>query len=175
VSNHRTGLDTVALHQALEGRSLAMGGVAGWPVIGRFARAQGTLFVDRGSGGSRVAAIRGVRAVLEQGTNVFVFPEGMMFPGDEVRPFFRGAFAAAVGRPVLCVGLAWPPGIEYLHDEPMPIHLFRLLWRVRIPVCCAIGEPFVASEDAAATAREAQRRTLALVARARAEFDARPR
>ncbi len=170
VANHRTGLDTVVLHQALEGRSLAMDGVATWPLFNRLARAQGTLFVNRGSAGSRVAAIRGLRATLQQGHNVMVFPEGMMFPGDAVRPYFGGAFAAAKGYPVLCVGLAWPFGIEYLHDEPMPI---RLLWRVRIPVCSVIGEPFVAGDDPRATAAEAQRRTTALVERARAEFDAR--
>ncbi len=173
VSNHRCGLDTVVLHQALVGRSLAMDGVATWPIFSRLARSQGTLFVDRGSAGSRVAAIRSVRTALQQGDNVMVFPEGMMFPGDEVRPYFGGAFSAARGYRVLCVGLAWPFGIEYLHDEPMPIHLFRLLWRVRIPVCSAIGEPFVAGDDPRATAAEAHRRTTALVELARAEFDAR--
>ncbi len=171
VSNHRSGLDTLVIRQILSGRSLAKSRVANWPLFGALFRAGGTVFVDRANAGSRVAAIRSITTALDEGANVIVFPEGMTVAGDEVRPFFRGAFHAARGRRVLCLGLAFPPGTEFTREEPMPVYLWKLLWRGSLPVAIAIGEPYQNPRDPAEAALTARRRTVALVARARHTLD----
>ncbi len=171
VANHRTGLDTAIVESFVDARSLSKDRVLGWPVFGRIARARGTLFVNRERAGSRVAALRGIASALEGGASVIVFPEGMTRAGDEVGPFQHGSFAAARGRQVLCMGLAYPAGFEYLRKETMPMHLWKLLWRGWIPVSIAIGEPFIPSVDSRATAEEARRRTTVLVDAARAALE----
>ena len=173
VANHRSGLDTLVVRQFLHGRSLAKSRVATWPVLGAIVRSHGTVFVDRSGAGSRVAAIRGIRTALAEGDNVIVFPEGMTAAGDDVHPFFRGAFAAARGYPVLCVGIAMPTGTEYIREEPMPMHLWKLLWRTRLRVGVAVGEVYQGPDDSAAAAVEARRRTTVLVSKARCALESR--
>ncbi len=173
VANHRTGMDTAVIENLVNARSLSKDRVSRWPLFGRLARARGTVFLNKEGAGSRVSAVRSIGAALDGGASVIVFPEGVIEPGDEVRPFHRGAFAAARGRQVVCIGLAYPPSFEWLKKEPMPVHLWSLLWRGRIPVGVAIGEPFVVPPQSREAAREAHRRTSALVVVARDALNAR--
>jgi 1-acyl-sn-glycerol-3-phosphate acyltransferase len=172
VANHRTGMDSAVVENMVDAVSLAKARIASWPLFGRLASARGTMFLNKEGAGSRVSAMRSIRSALSEGNNVLVFPEGVIQPGDEVGPFHRGSFAAARDCHVLCIGLAYPPDVEWLKQEPMPMHLWKLLWRGHIPVGVAVGEPVPILSDSLAAADDARRRTSALVAKARAALEA---
>ena len=142
VSNHRTPLDIVALMWLFDGHFLANHKTRTAPVVGTAAIRMGTIFVDRDDRRSGAQAIRAMRRALEDKQSIIIFPEGTTYGGDEVRPFKGGAFLAAKGvdLDVLPVGLAYPPGTEYV-DESLGSHAKRFLSRRRTPVWIAIGEP----------------------------------
>jgi len=170
VVNHRTGLDVIALDALLDLRVLAHAGVGRWPLVGRMARAAGTIFVDRGAGGSRAAALRSIAAALTAGQAVLVFPEGTTYAGDEVRRFSSGVFAAARGHFVLPVGMAVTPGAEFTEDS-FAAHLWRLLRERTTVFTFAIGEPYECPEIPEDAAPDARQRVEALVHQARRAFE----
>jgi 1-acyl-sn-glycerol-3-phosphate acyltransferase len=142
VSNHRSPLDILLMLRLFGGVVLSRSDLANWPVLGLAARRAETIFVDRADTVSGVLAVRALRDRLEKGRTVIVFPEGTTLAGDEVRVFQQGAFAAARGLPVeiVAVGIAYPPGSEYL-DETFVEHMTRMARRPRTRVALAIGAP----------------------------------
>jgi 1-acyl-sn-glycerol-3-phosphate acyltransferase len=142
ISNHRSPVDILLLLHRFGGVVLSRSDLAQWPFIGPAAQRADTIFVDREDALSGVVAIRALRARLEKQRTVIVFPEGTTPAGDEVRPFQQGAFAAAHGLPVeiVPVGIAYPPGSEFLEDSFVD-HMHRMAKRKRTPVCCVIGAP----------------------------------
>lgn len=173
VSNHRSMLDILLMARLFQGHILARGDMAAWPVLGEFARAAGTLFVDRADGSSRAVAIRRIRERLLAGRTVVVFPEGTTFEGDEVRPFHGGAFLAAQRSrsQVQPVGIAYQSGDAIFGDESFGAHLRRLTAAGRIAVAVCVGEPLSADSRRAEALRDRTRAAVqALVQRARARF-----
>jgi 1-acyl-sn-glycerol-3-phosphate acyltransferase len=142
ISNHRTALDIPLLLAHFGGSVLSRADVADWPLLGTCAKRARTIFVEREEKSSRLAALRGIRAELERGRTVSVFPEGGTFEGDEVRPFFPASIAAMKGidGEIVPVGLAIPPGLEYVVD-PFLDHVKAIAGAARIRVGMAIGAP----------------------------------
>jgi len=142
VSNHRSPVDILLLLHRFGGVVLSRADLAQWPFIGPAAERADTIFVDRADALSGVVAIRALRARLEKQRTVIVFPEGTTPAGDEVLPFQQGAFAAAHGLPVeiVPVGIAYPPGSEFLEDSFLE-HMQRMAKRKRTPVYCVVGQP----------------------------------
>jgi lyso-ornithine lipid O-acyltransferase len=80
------------------------------PVIGWISQMVGTVYVERGGGGSAEKAAKGMAKGFRDGLPVVFFPEGGTFIGDEpVMPFRSGLLAEALdaGAPV------WPGFIRY--------------------------------------------------------------
>ncbi|MGE0789064.1 MAG: lysophospholipid acyltransferase family protein [Sandaracinaceae bacterium] len=142
VANHRSPLDILLCVHLVGGVVLSHDGVKRIPVIGDAAEYTDTIFVDRKDERSGATAIRALRRALKENRNIIVFPEGSTFQGDEVRPFKRGAFAAARGLDVTVVplGIAYEPGAEF-KNESFREHLLRMCARPRTPVQVTIGEP----------------------------------
>ncbi|MEC7518313.1 MAG: lysophospholipid acyltransferase family protein [Myxococcota bacterium] len=143
VANHRSPLDILVAIHLVGGVVLSHHGVREIPVVGTAAVATDTIFVDRDDRRSGARAIRSMRRALVEGRNLIVFPEGTTYPGDEVRPFLRGAFAAARGLDlvrVLPLGLAYRPGDEF-YEESFGDHFGRMARRRRTPIWAAVGEP----------------------------------
>ena len=171
VANHRTAADIPLLFGMFGGRILSRADVAQWPLVGHLAAQAGTLFVDRSDGSSGAAAIRMIRRALRDGNTVILFPEGGTFPGDEVRPFFAGAFAAArgTGASVTCVGFAYPEGLEWWKQTPLD-HFRVLTAAPRIPVGIAVGSPRALAGKADAEAERLRDEVQALVQTARSRL-----
>jgi len=169
VANHRAALDIGILLHEVGGAFLSRADLAEWPVVGRLAREADTIFVDRDDQRSGARAIRAMRRQLKAGGSVMIFPEGATFAGDEVRPFKAGAFIAARGLDVeiVPVGLAYPPGTEYV-DVSFGSHVEALARRRRTPVGVALGTPFLAQGRSATLAKEAHAAVQSLVLDARA-------
>lgn len=171
IANHRSAYDIVILYALFGGSMLSRAEVAGWPIFGHAARRSRTIFVDRASPRSGFKAIRSIREALQRGRTVTVFPEGTTFPGDKLRPFAAGAFAAARGLDVdvIPVGLAYPFGTEYVEDT-MLAHLANLTGRRGVPVGVAVGAPRRPDGRPEQLLRACEAEVAALIARARAQL-----
>jgi 1-acyl-sn-glycerol-3-phosphate acyltransferase len=169
ISNHRTAIDIPLLLTHFGGSVLSRADLETWPLLGLAAQKAQTIFVDRESKYSGAAAIRSIRAQLQRGRTICVFPEGTTFAGDEVRPFNAGAFAACRGLDVefVPVGLAYPPGCEYV-DDSFLAHAQQVGTRRRTPVAMAVGQPLRLSGRTTALAQQLHERVQSLVNEARA-------
>jgi 1-acyl-sn-glycerol-3-phosphate acyltransferase len=86
------------------------------PVLGWFVRMAGTVFVDRGRGGSAQKARGEMEDAFKDGLPVVFFPEGTTSNGEQVLEFHSGLLAQA-----LEVGMAVTPAyMRYRFDEPNP-------------------------------------------------------
>lgn len=119
VANHCSWLDILVLGRIFNTAFVSKAEVGKWPLVGSFARAGGTLFLDRGQGktGQTSAAIR---SMLESGRSVLFFPEGTTTPDPDPKRFHARLFAAAIegSHPVLPVSLRYcddttPPGMHH--------------------------------------------------------------
>ncbi len=86
-SNHLSYLDIPVYAAAVPCVFVAKAEVARWPLIGFFARAAGTIFIDRGSRASTEEVARRIMAVLDAGIPVLLFPEGTSTDGSVVLRF----------------------------------------------------------------------------------------
>ncbi len=172
VANHRSALDIPILLTEFGGSVLARGDMQSWPLLGLAAQKAQTIFVDRESSHSGAQAIRAIHEQLERGRTITVFPEGTTFAGDEVRPFNAGAFVACrrLDVELVPVGLAYPPGFEYVEDGFLD-HAKALAARPRTPVVMVIGESRAPVGKTADLAESLRADVQALVHRARAELD----
>jgi 1-acyl-sn-glycerol-3-phosphate acyltransferase len=169
VSNHRSALDIPLLLTHFGGSALSRADLEHWPLLGLAAQKAQTIFVDRESKQSGATAIRQIRAQLQRGRTINVFPEGTVFAGDEVRPFNAGAFAACRGLDVeyVAVGVAYPPGCEWVQDGFVE-HASAIGERPRTTIAMAVGEPLRLTGRTPVIVEQLHARVQALVHEARA-------
>lgn len=131
VSNHTSWLDIPSLGGTLLACFVAKAEVATWPVVQTIARLGRTVFVSRRA--SEIGRERDdMRARLQGGDNLLLFPEGTSSDGARVLPF-RSAFFA-----VSELTQGQPPLIQ-----PVSIVYDRLdglaMWRAMRPVAAWYG------------------------------------
>ena len=136
VANHQSWLDIPTLHAARNCRFVSKAEIAQWPLVGRLARAAGTLFIQRSSRRDTQRTVQAMTEALRQGDILTVFPEGTTGNGRELLPFHGNTLQAAIDAdvPVLPVALTFLDRstgqasfvpCEAYPDEPM----LRSLWR----------------------------------------------
>jgi 1-acyl-sn-glycerol-3-phosphate acyltransferase len=175
ISNHLGYLDIIAfaaLHRCVFVSKLE---IKDWPVVGWMTTMAGTVYVDRGHGGSAVRAKSRLEAAAEARLPVVFFPEGTTSNGETVLKFHSGLLAQAMdaGLAVTPAYLRYRltedngPGITvendvcYWGDVSMLKHVFRLLGLRRIEVEVRFGDaPIAFSGDSK------QRKQAAIEARA---------
>lgn len=98
----------------------------------------GALRLDRGNVRSAATVIRAVIALIKQGWNILVFPEGTRTPG-EVGPVIEGteAFAKKAQR-VIFVGVCEAPGWRRLFRRPVLV-FSRPIAREDLPIALSAG------------------------------------
>lgn len=87
VSNHLSYLDILAFSAITPCVFVAKQEVAGWPLLGFFARMAGTIFVNRASRMQVAAANACIESALQAGAIVLLFAEGTSSDGRTVLPF----------------------------------------------------------------------------------------
>jgi 1-acyl-sn-glycerol-3-phosphate acyltransferase len=109
VANHVSWVDTLVILAHTPAHLLAKHEVRGWPIIGRVARALGTVFVDRSRPTALPATVRQVAGVLAADGVVAVFPEGTTWCGRTAGRFRPAMFQATIdaGVPVVPVRLSF--------------------------------------------------------------------
>jgi len=107
--NHSSYADTVAMMALLPPgvRFVAKGEVVSMPLFGTMARRSGQFMFNRSDPNARVRQAEDVKAALERGESVAIYPEGTFTPITGIRPFQLGAFKAAVDaqRPICPVAI----------------------------------------------------------------------
>lgn len=114
IANHPSSFEDIGIPAVFDVDCLAKREVKDWWLVGRISAAAGTLFVQRESRSSRGAAAEAIRARLEHGRNIALYPEGGI-KGPRLQPNFRyGVFAVSIetGVPIVPVYLHY----EALHD-----------------------------------------------------------
>jgi 1-acyl-sn-glycerol-3-phosphate acyltransferase len=116
VANHVSWLDILAIASYTPAIFVAKSEVRDWPAIGWLAARAGSLFLRRSSGRSLLRVKNRIAALLLEGSNVAIFPEGTTSDGSRVLPFRSGLLQAAVdsGRPVQ------PVAVAYYGDDGRP-------------------------------------------------------
>lgn len=123
-ANHCSWLDIVVLGHAFDAAFISKAEVDGWPLVGSFARASGTLFLARGTGRTRETTEQ-ILSVLQSGRSALLFPEGTTTRDTQPKRFYARLFAGAIegGYPVL------PVAVRYCDDHtPAGMHHALAPW-----------------------------------------------
>ena len=111
VSNHLSWLDIMLIAGATGAAFVSKEEVARWPVIGWLARLNHTVFVARTERNAVKGQANALRAALESGRPVGLFPEGTTSGGVEVLPF-RASLLSSLFPPLEQVKVQ-PVAIDY--------------------------------------------------------------
>ncbi len=119
VANHASFIDSTVMMSTLPVavRFAVKARLRTYPLIGLAIRKGGHIALGKRDQSERVENAAALRATLDAGTSLFVFPEGTFAAAPRLLPFRLGAFRAAVdaGRPVVPVAIRgtrriWPAG-----------------------------------------------------------------
>ena len=112
VANHISWADIAILHAARHCRFISKDSVARWPLIGRLARASGTLFITRESRRDALRVVHQMVDCLRAGEVLAVFPEGTTGDGHAVLPFHANLLQAAItaNAPIQPIALRFVDG-----------------------------------------------------------------
>ena len=167
ISNHIGYLDIIAfaaLHRCV---FVSKSEIRSWPFIGWMTTMAGTVFVERGRGGSANRAKGEMQAVADSGIPVVFFPEGTSSDASTVLPFRSGLLteSIAAGQPITAAFVAYrltrgngpdvtiADRVAYWDDTPIFTHIFRLVGLRGIEVDVSFADAPIAFSPAAATDR----------------------
>lgn len=141
ISNHLSYVDIVAFAAMRACVFCSKAEIADWPVLGWMTTMAGTVYVERGRGGSALKAKGGMQAAADAGLPVVFFPEGTTTNGEGMLAFHSGLLAQAmtVEEPITAAFVSYRfdqdngPGISiaddvcFWGDTPMLRHIFRFM------------------------------------------------
>jgi len=140
IANHLSYLDIVVLASIHPCVFVSKIEVARLPVIGWMTTMAGTVYVERGRGGSAVRAGSRMKAAVEDGLPVVFFPEGTTNTESELLKFHSGLIGQAILDDLPMTGAyiqyhltaANSTGVTVRKDicwgaTPMFLHVFRFL------------------------------------------------
>ena len=154
VSNHVSYLDIIVFSAVLPCVFVSKAEVERWPVIGRYARWAGTVFVRRHDRSDAARANVSIGDALRDGVPVVLFPEGTTTDGERILRFHSTMLQPALdtGAPIT------PCAIHYELDDGDPArevcwwgtmtllpHMWNLLGKATIRARVVFGEPRAAT------------------------------
>jgi 1-acyl-sn-glycerol-3-phosphate acyltransferase len=131
-------------------------------LFGWLARAGGTIFVDRNCRLAAARELSQIRAAIESGLLVVLFPEGTSSDGATVLPFKSSLLQGAVstGCPIAPAGIAYRLArgsvaneVCYWRDMTLVPHLLNLLGKPHIESTIRFSSPKPRNGDRKALAR----------------------
>ena len=154
VSNHVSFLDIFTLDSVLPSGFVAKAEIAKWPVFGGIAKAVGTIFIERGNKKALLGIGANMKAAIEAGRTLLMFPEGTTSNGTGLLKLHANLFdaAAKTGADVIPVVLRYKSRGE-ITTAPAYVGktgLFECLWNVvntpDLTVDVIIGKPFTGDD-----------------------------
>jgi 1-acyl-sn-glycerol-3-phosphate acyltransferase len=119
VSNHISYVDIFVLGQ-IPAFFIAKSEVSGWPVFGKLAEFQNTLFIERNPRKAK-AQLEILKGHLEKGNSLTFFPEGTSTNGAHVEQFKSTLFESANIRSEFQRAAIQPVTIVYTHHNGQKI------------------------------------------------------
>jgi lyso-ornithine lipid O-acyltransferase len=178
VSNHLGYLDIVSLAAQHRCVFVSKAELMQVPLIGWMTTMAGTVYVERGRGGSALRARGGLNAAAGAGLPIVLFPEGTTSNGTSVLKFHGGALGQAIeaGMPITAAFVSYRltqdngPGVSVEDDlafwgdevQLFP-HIFRLLSLRGIEVNVRIAERPIAFSAATLHRKQAAEEARAAV------------
>lgn len=95
LANHSSWLDIIILSGICPLAFVAKSEVSSWPLFGLLAQLQNTIFVHRGDRTRTLGDRDTIRARIESGDGIVIFPEGTSSDGNRVLPFKSALLGAA--------------------------------------------------------------------------------
>lgn len=154
VSNHISFLDIFTLDSVLPSGFVAKAEIAKWPVFGSIAKAVGTIFIERGNKRALLGIGANMKAAIEAGCTLLMFPEGTTSDGTGLLKLHANLFdaAAKTGADVIPVVLRYKSRGE-ITTAPAYVGntgLFECLWSVvntpDLTVDVVIGQSFTGED-----------------------------
>jgi lyso-ornithine lipid O-acyltransferase len=121
VVNHASWLDIPVLGSLTPLSFVAKREVAGWPVVGLFARLQRCIFLNRTRRSATLAANARIAERLAKGDAVVLFPEGTSNDGNRVLPFRSSLIGAALAETVGRKAVVQPVAVVYVRRNGLPV------------------------------------------------------
>jgi 1-acyl-sn-glycerol-3-phosphate acyltransferase len=120
IANHPSAFEDVGIPALFDVVSLAKLQVKDWFIVGRIARASGTLFVDRDDPASRQQAVETMVEAVRDGQNLALYPEGGCKGRRLFTEFKSGAFEVSMrtGVPVVPVFLHYEAQDDFEWQPP---------------------------------------------------------
>lgn len=168
ISNHRGRLDALLLLGLFRNTGVLIKTKhARFPVLAYLVRSCGFVSVDRSSSASIAAAIDKCATVMEEGTNLILFPEGTRTAGARLHRFGALAFKIAVDRQIPVV-----PVVTYSRNGYMCKSLAsfyprrRIGYRIHVlpPLFPVEGQSFEELSDRAYKAMSNEVKAMAAIA-----------
>jgi 1-acyl-sn-glycerol-3-phosphate acyltransferase len=109
IANHPSALEDFGVPSLFDVYPLAKAGVRDWIILGRISDYAGTIYVKRGSAGSRKTAKQALADAVQSGKNIVIFPEGGCKGARIYEKFHTGAFEISLqtGIPIVPVFLQY--------------------------------------------------------------------
>ncbi len=117
IANHVGYLDGIVLGSIFPIIFVSKKEVKSWPVIGQWTTLCGTIFIDRQQKGKVSSVVDEMRAKLNQGANILLFPEGTSTNGEQMLPFQTAPLAAPLRNRSIIV----PVTIAYKSVDEQPV------------------------------------------------------
>lgn len=131
IANHPSAFEDVGIPALFNVVSLAKWQVQDWYIVGRIAKAAGTLFVDRDDPDSRQRAVEDMVRAVQSGRNLALYPEGGCKGRRLYKEFKSGAFEVSMrtGVPILPVFLEYEAqdDFEWRDPQTLPQKLWHIL------------------------------------------------
>jgi 1-acyl-sn-glycerol-3-phosphate acyltransferase len=120
IANHPAAFEDIGIPALFDVVSLAKLQVQDWFIVGRIAKASGTLFVDRDDPASRQQAIQTMVDAVNAGQNIALYPEGGCKGRRLFTEFKSGAFEVSMrtGVPILPVFLHYEAQDDFEWQPP---------------------------------------------------------
>lgn len=130
IANHPSAFEDIGIPALFPVVSLAKLQVKDWFVVGRIARAAGTLFVDRDDPASRQQSVQTMVDAVTAGQNIALYPEGGCKGRRLFSEFKSGAFEVSIrtGVPIVPVFLHYEAQDDFEWQPPWTLP--QMLWRI---------------------------------------------
>lgn len=157
VANHVSWVDIILLQALFYPAFLSKAEIANWPVIGRFARMAGTVFIQRGTFGTRQASEQ-MEQALASGRCVLLFPQATIHAELVPRRFHARLFSVSVdhGRPVQPIAIHYLPEhgpmnrhhplAPWVEPASLVTHLWRLIQLRKLDARVTFCQPVAAAD-----------------------------
>lgn len=149
MANHRSYIDIFLVFSRYPASIVAKKELGRWPIIGWSVRLARMILVDRSSKSSLIATMRAIKAEIDRGGGVILFPEGGIKTESLTATFKHGSFkiAQTTGTPIVPAAINYHDSKVFWGDESFLTNFYRQMGKWRTDVDFWIGEPITAESD----------------------------